>query len=279
MDYIQTDQAFTAVIIIPESSSGDTVTYAIYKASDGSTFASGSMTFVAGYAWKVSFTPDEDDTYILAVDDTTIDSQREEIFISQGEISTIVASPSGIDLTTLASVKANYDIDTNLTDHDTLIQDLITQKSKEISVYCGRTFATTTHTEQYDGRGESVLIVNNYPIQSITSIYDDVDRSFSASTLIDSSNYVCTNEDANGGMIRGDGIIFSKGVKNIKVIYSAGYDTIPQDLVYACEKLVMADYVENLSSKNTAESDEVIYRPSKMRREAWKIIALYKRYV
>ncbi|MDD5566235.1 MAG: hypothetical protein PHG31_05040 [Candidatus Omnitrophica bacterium] len=74
MDYITLNQAFTAICEIPESISTNTVTYIIYKASDGSVFASGTAIFVAGINWKVSFTPTiENETYIVEVNNQTLD--------------------------------------------------------------------------------------------------------------------------------------------------------------------------------------------------------------
>lgn len=74
MDYIILNQSFTAVIETPESLNTDTVTYTIYKASDGSVFASGNMSFVAGINWKVAFTPTtENETYIVEVNNATLD--------------------------------------------------------------------------------------------------------------------------------------------------------------------------------------------------------------
>ncbi len=73
MDYIQVSQSFTAVIDIPESQSSDSVTYKVYKASTGFIFAQGNAVFVAGINWKISFTPDTLDVYVVEVSDTTID--------------------------------------------------------------------------------------------------------------------------------------------------------------------------------------------------------------
>ena len=67
MNFITLNEIFTAVITIPESQSGDTVTYKIYKASDGAEFASGSATYIAGIQWKVVFTPTSADSYIVEV--------------------------------------------------------------------------------------------------------------------------------------------------------------------------------------------------------------------
>jgi len=67
MDYIQINQAFTATIDLPDSISTDTVKYKIYKAGDGSIFAQGNATYIAGIHWKVTFTPNIQDVFIVEV--------------------------------------------------------------------------------------------------------------------------------------------------------------------------------------------------------------------
>lgn len=83
MDRIDLNKAFTAVIEIPESQIGDTVTYKIYKASDGSIFTQGSGTFIAGINWKVIFTPSSEDVYIVEVKDETLDITYSQSFQAQ----------------------------------------------------------------------------------------------------------------------------------------------------------------------------------------------------
>ena len=51
-----------------------------YKASDGTEFASGSAVFVAGINWKVTFTPTAADSYIVEVNDTTLDVKYSNTF-------------------------------------------------------------------------------------------------------------------------------------------------------------------------------------------------------
>jgi len=80
MEYININEAFTAVVPIPESVVGNTVTYMIYKASDGSVFASGSAVFIAGINWKVSFTPTAEETYIVEVNNQTLDVKYSNTF-------------------------------------------------------------------------------------------------------------------------------------------------------------------------------------------------------
>lgn len=280
MDYITLNEAFTALIPIPGSINTDTVTYVIYK-SDGTTFASGSMTFVADEIWKCSFTPTVAGAYVLKVNDTTISSKRENFYQAIGASVSTPSTPSGDDLTTVSNVKTNFNIPSILTDHDTLIQNLITQKSKKISEFCGgRKFAAQFYSSEddntlYDGDGGGVLLTRQYPINSVSAIYDDVNRAYANASLINSSDYVIYSTE---GKIELDGLTFNKGKRNVKVLYNAGYSTLPADLVSACEQLVMADYIEHVASVNVATSDEVIYKPDKLRKDAWPVIERYKRY-
>lgn len=279
MDYILLNATFTALIPIPGSLNTDTVTYVIYR-SDGSTFASGSMTFVADEIWKCTFTPTVEDTFILKVNDTTISSKRENFYrsTSSGTSPETPSTPYDDDLTTVSDIKTNFNLG-SISDHDTLIGNLISQSSKKISEYCGgRKFAAQDYTGSdentlYDGEGDSILLTRQYPINSVTSLKDDPDRAFGASSLIDSSDYVIY---PTHGKIELDGLTFTIGKRNIKIAYNAGYDPLPRDLVLACEQLVMADYLEHLASVNVAASDEVIYKPEKLRKEAWAVIERYK---
>lgn len=280
MDYITLNEAITALIPIPGSSNTDTVTFVVYTSS-GSTLTSGSMTFVADEIWKCTFTPTAVDTYVLKVNDTTISSKRENFYKAIGAAVQTPSSPSGDDLTTVTDFKIDFNIASSFTDHDTLIQNLITQKSKMISEYCGgRKFASQAYSSAddntlYDGDGTSVLLTRQFPIVSVASLYDDTARVFGSNTLIDPSYYVINYTE---GKIELDTILFSVGKRNIKVLYTAGYSTLPGDLVSACEQLVMADYLEHVASVNVASSDEVIYKPDKLRKDAWAVVERYKRY-
>lgn len=82
MNYIGYNTAFTAVLRIPDSAAGDTVTYTIIKASNGATFGSGAATSLGNNLWKVTFTPTtQDETYVLTVDDETLDVQTSESYM------------------------------------------------------------------------------------------------------------------------------------------------------------------------------------------------------
>lgn len=277
MDFLTLNESVDLLITIPGSSSGDTVTYEVFDSS-GSVLFSGSLTFVRDEIWKrASFTPTALGPITFKANDTTISQKRENFYRVIGAVVSVPAVPSGDDLTTVAAFKVNFNILSTFTDHDTLIQNLITQKSKECANYCNRKFAARALTEYYDGDGRATLLLREYPINSITSIHDDPDRAYGAETLIDSADYTMPNAGLDG-MVKGDGIIFGAGVENIKVVYNGGYSTLPADLVSAAEMMVMADYLEHVASVKVSTTDEVIYKPDKLRKQAKQILNGYKKY-
>ena len=139
-------------------------------------------------------------------------------------------------------VKTFLEITSTNTDSDCLIDDLLTRTTKIMQNYMHRKIFTDTFTELHSGDGKShILVLEHYPVSSITSIHDDLDRTFaSASLLVDGTDYKLVDEDDVDGenpgtVLRLDGNVWTKGDKNIKVIYDAGYATtaIPADLVQA----------------------------------------------
>lgn len=110
---IEISRVCTAVVVIPQSQSTDTVSYTIYKASDGSVFASGNMTYLAGINWKVSFTPTSVDSYVLEVNDETLGVKHNEVY-------RVVAA---IDTSSTPETDYSFDIATNLGKVRALIGD------------------------------------------------------------------------------------------------------------------------------------------------------------
>lgn len=123
-------------------------------------------------------------------------------------------------LTTSANVKAFKNITGS--DHDAEITRLIPAVDAFIKEYCNRTvLEETTITEYHStGEGQIVLMLKNWPVSSITSLYDDPYRSYGAGTLIASTDYIL---DESTGIVSLDGVTFSGGLKNVKVVYVGGY--------------------------------------------------------
>lgn len=156
------------------------------------------------------------------------------------------------DLTTLAKVKNYLGITTS--DHDTLLEYLITRMSTFIRTYCGRDFDQTTYTDdKYDGeyKNDGFLRLRHFPIISVTSLYDDTSREFTADTEIESGDYIIRNDEGIIQLL--DGVFFNEDYQNIKITYVAGYSTIPEDLEQACIDLVGFKFNTRQSSGKRSE--------------------------
>jgi|CXWL01.1.fsa_nt_gi hypothetical protein len=140
-----------------------------------------------------------------------------------------------MSLTTLATVKAFKNI--TGTQHDAEIARLILAVDAFVANYVQRTIEQATVTEYHSTRsGQVSLRLRQYPVASITSLYDDAERVYGSDTVLAASDYVL--EDANAGIVTLDGTAFDVGINNVKVVYVAGYATVPADLAQAAVELV-----------------------------------------
>lgn len=111
---------------------------------------------------------------------------------------------------------------------DTLISDLCNRVSTTIETYCNRTFDSTTHTEYYDGHGTDTLYTNNYPITSVSGIWEDSGREWEDSSVVDSDEYFTTDTTIYRKLST-----FIDYPVAIKLTYTSGYTTLPADLKQA----------------------------------------------
>jgi hypothetical protein len=154
-----------------------------------------------------------------------------------------------IALVTTTSMNAYMGIATSSTEEGEC--DLvINAASKFAMMYCGRSnWLTTTLTEYYDGDNTDTLYLKSPPINSVTSIHidDSVPRDWSdTDDLVDSDEYLTYSEE---GKVVLDGDIYVQGKRNVKVIYSGGYGTVPADLQQAVKELVAFWYKRNTDKR------------------------------
>jgi hypothetical protein len=120
---------------------------------------------------------------------------------------------------------------------DVLLTRLMNSATAAIESYCGRTFASATYTEYQDGTGRNVLNLAQFPIISITSITEG-----GGGTLTSGDDpYASPTPDVitykeQGQLIR-PWIVWLPYHRYYKIVYVAGYATIPADLVQACVEL------------------------------------------
>jgi len=158
-------------------------------------------------------------------------------------------------LCTLNDVKVYGGITT--TADDAAITALITQASGQIEQYCNRTFAQAAYTETRNGRDTETLYMRQQPIVSVQSLTID---GITIQASPDTRSYGYVFDDAQlylRGTARGpygQPGRFVRGFQNITVAYTAGFQTIPADVVQACVELVLWKRAKRTRIDNTSQA-------------------------
>lgn len=136
--------------------------------------------------------------------------------------------------------------------------------SEWLETMMGRTIALTTYTSSpnfsfYDGysvRGDT-LRLKAYPIGTVTALYDSPTLTFvTTETSIYNLYYVV---DYDSGIIKLiNGFRFSKGYRNIRVDYTAGYTSTPEDIKLATKIIVKELYKDGQTGLNNTPPAESI---------------------
>lgn len=151
-------------------------------------------------------------------------------------------------LTSLANLKAYLGI--TVTTDDTLLTALITRESARIEAWLSRTLASTSYSRVFNGNGGRLLLLPDYPVTAVSSLTID-GVTVPASSGVDVAGYVFNNDAIFLRDYR-----FMKGVQNVAVSYTAGYETTPLDVEQSCIELAALSYKNRerlgLSSKGLA---------------------------
>jgi hypothetical protein len=151
---------------------------------------------------------------------------------------------------------------------DNVIERNINSVSSMVSKYCDRKFIADTYSEFYKGSGRQRLVLNQYPINVITSVKVD------SAALTAGTDYVTADQTyLDEGIIFKDtgwtwcgyltGLVeeLTAPVDNIGVIYSAGYTltpevsrTLPYDLEDAVISMTAVNYELTGSKQVTKET-------------------------
>lgn len=164
-----------------------------------------------------------------------------------------------------------------VTDEETHSLELIINGlSQEFENYCDRIFKRANYIEYIDGDGSQYLYPVNYPLVSVSSIYDDSDWVYGANTLITATEYGIID----GVYVAMKSGYFSLGTKNIKITYSGGYTTIPADLILAAtlESAKMFKNRKDINVVSRSISDGSInFEPTSFLPAVKQILDRYKR--
>lgn len=131
------------------------------------------------------------------------------------------------DLVTFVNAKSYLGL---VDSQSTLAGFLITAISDRVTSLTRRKLYAADYTEYLDGHGDNIILLKQYPVNSVTNIYLDGDRAFADSSALAETDYYL-NEDT--GIIELYSKTTAEGAKTVKVVYNAGHSTIPEDLQQA----------------------------------------------
>lgn len=145
-----------------------------------------------------------------------------------------VVLDSANNLIALADLKTFMNVEASDTTFDDTYTLLINAVSKWFNNKTNRLLKARDNTEYYDGDGTTKLFTDNYPINSTSAtiaVYIDQEWLWPDSDKVDQSDILIRSEE---GVIIIKDQVFTEGTQNIKVVYNAGYSSIPFDLQEAC---------------------------------------------
>lgn len=156
--------------------------------------------------------------------------------------------------TSLVKLKLHLGIPSTDTSEDDKLNQFITEIESSVLSFLKRgSFTSASYTEYHSGNDREKLILKKRPVTAITSIHVDStgyagqgSDAFAASTLwVSGTDYwtpQLSADEENGSLIYaiGNNQQWPLGRGNIKVVYTAGYSVVPDDLALAVNQLIAA---------------------------------------
>lgn len=184
------------------------------------------------------------------------------------------------DLSSLANIKEYLGIPTGTTEDDALLGSLLTRVQDFVRSYLGRTITDEgTITEHHDGLGKPYILLKEYPILTLTSVHDDPDRQFGSSSLIASTDLI---QETELGIIRRKfEVPFQDYKKNVQVVYTGGYATVPGAVEQAVIELVASKYKKRgrigIQSRSLKDGSRTFFSSRDFTTEQKSLLAPFRR--
>lgn len=159
----------------------------------------------------------------------------------------------GLPLITKAEYKAYVGITSP--NSDTVIDALIPKVSELVKNYCRRTFidyVNDAKVETTSGGYGANLLLTEYPIISVTGVAWSEDYGQNYTDLVEFTDYVVEVEKGYIVALSASGE-WDKYLNGYQVTYTAGYETLPEDLKLAVMDLVTY-YIKNDASVHSPKA-------------------------
>jgi hypothetical protein len=160
--------------------------------------------------------------------DSTISTANWTIDYAAGSVTVSAAITAGVTISSYRYFVWDYT-------KDTFLERNINSVSGMVSKYCNRNFIADTYSEFYKGSGRQKLVLNQYPINTITSVKVDsaaltagTDYITADQTYLDQGIIFKNNGWEWYGYLTGLVGELTAPIDNIEVVYSAGYTLEPE---------------------------------------------------
>lgn len=141
---------------------------------------------------------------------------------------------------------------------ESLLNQLIGDVSAGAETYMLRSALATTYTEYFDvTTGRSLFSCKAYPITSVTSVANDIDRAWGSTTLLDSGDYAAHLET---GLIEVDQRSLITGSRVLRIVYIGGMAATTDAFVAAypdISKAVTIQVVHEFRRSNSLQGDSI----------------------
>jgi hypothetical protein len=141
-------------------------------------------------------------------------------------------------LTTLETAKEHLGIPALTTTFDDRIKRFINAATDKIETYCDRMFKQRTGIVEYqDGFANNRLLLDQWPALKPSELWIDPTGLFTNPIYTIDPAFYALDRSARGegiGVVLLSGLVFRRGTRNIKMVYDAGFTTIPAGLEDCC---------------------------------------------
>lgn len=172
---------------------------------------------------------------------------------------------------TLEAAKRYMNIPADNDTDDELITAMLERASALIETACNRKFAVADYVDYLNGNGKCVILPVNYPLVSVQSLAVS-GESIAQESYFFNYDFIMFKRDLR----------FEKGVKNVEIRYTAGFETIPLDIEQAVIETVALRYAERdrigQQSKSLA-GETVTFFIKDLSPTAQTVVNQYKRVV
>lgn len=177
-------------------------------------------------------------------------------------------------IATLAELKSYlWIIDSS---QDTILTIFLDSADDFVKSYIGREIESATYTEYFDGDGQREILMKNYPVTTLTS-FDENTGTLQTPvwTAKDPTTFKLSPNIAKLFLT----FYKTRGFQNFKVVYVAGYETIPGDIKLATLKLAAWYYNRRTSDgikKEWVAGDSVEYDTTEIPSDVFIILNNYR---